>query len=154
MNRICSRCKKELAKPGRYLCPACEKQYYQEYRDRNRDKINAYQNARRDAIRRGKGQPVDGRRSWQGMDPRDEMDGYIQIARYIIKSQIRHYKSTLRKYARGKVEEADVLAIERELCSLYYAILTLHAVDLPALCRSMREEIGVNLDSDKKEVKV
>lgn len=144
MNRICSRCKKKLAKPGRYLCQACEKQYCQEWRDRNRDKINERQRARRDAIRRGKGQPVDGRRSWQGMDPRDEMDGYIQIARYIIKSQIRHYKSALREYARGKVEEADVLAIERELCSPYYAILTLHAVDLPALCKEMRREAGVD----------
>lgn len=144
MNRICSRCKKELAKPGGYRCRACEKQYYREYRARNRDKINAYQNARRDAIRHGNGQPVDGRRSWQGMDPRDEMDGYIQIARYIIKSQIRHYKSTLRKYACGKAEEADVLAIERELCSPYYAILTLHAVDLPALCKQMRREAGVD----------
>lgn len=144
MNRICSRCKKELAKPGGYLCRACEKQYYREYRARNRDKINAYQNARRDAIKHGNGQPVEGRRSWQGMDPRDEMDGYIQIARYIIKSQIRHYKSTLHKYALGKAEEADVLAIERELCSPYYAILTLHAVDLPALCKQMRREAGVD----------
>lgn len=144
MNRICSRCKKEPAKPGRYLCPACEKQYYQEYRARNRDKINVYQNARREAIRRSKGQPVEGRRSWQGMDPKDEMDGYLTIAEYIIKSQIRHYRSTLRKYALGKVEEADVLAIERELCSPYYAILTLQAVDLPALCKKMRREAGVD----------
>lgn len=141
MNRICSRCKKEPAKPGRYLCQACEKQYYQEYRARNRDKINAYQNARRYAMRRSKGQPVDGRRSWQCTDP---MDGYIQIAEYIIKSQIRHYKSALRKYARGKIDEADVLAIERELCSPYYAILTLHAVDLPALCKEMRRKAGVD----------
>lgn len=144
MNRICSRCKKELAKPGRYRCQACEKQYYREYRARNRDKINAYQNARRDAIRHGNGQPVEGRRSWQDRDHRDEMDGYIRIARYIIKSQISHYKSTLRKYACGKVEEADVLAIERELCSPYYAILTLHAVDLPALCKEMRRKAGVD----------
>lgn len=72
------------------------------------------------------------------------MDGYIRIARYIIKSQIRHYKSTLHKYALGKAEEADVLAIERELCSPYYAILTLHAVDLPALCKEMRRKAGVD----------
>lgn len=144
MNRICSRCKKKLAKPGGYRCQACEKQYYREYRARNRDKINAYQNARRDAMRRSKGQPVDGRRSRKGMDPRDEMDGYIKIARYIIKSQIKHYKSALRKYACGKVEEAEVLAIEHELCTPYYAILTLHAVDLPALCKQMRCEAGVD----------
>lgn len=142
MNRVCKRCRKKPVEPGRSLCPSCY-QYYQDYRAKNREKILERQRARREAIKRGE-LPLGGRRSWQGMDPKDEMDGYTQIARYIIKSQIRHYKSTLRKYALGKVEEADVLAIERELCSPYYAILTLHAVGLPALCKQMRREAGVD----------
>ena len=42
-----------------------------------------------------------------------------------------------------EIEEAEVQAIEHELCTPYYAALSLHRVDLPALCRSMREEAGL-----------
>lgn len=142
MNRVCKRCRKKPVEPGRSLCPSCY-QYYRDYRAKNHDKILERQRARREAIKRGE-LPLGSRRSWQGMDPKDEIDGYVQIARYIIKSQIRHYKSALRKYARGEIKESEVLAIEHEICTPYYAILTLQAVDLPALCKEMRHEAGVD----------
>lgn len=45
--------------------------------------------------------------------------------------------------ARGDATEAEVQAIEHELCTPYYAALSLHRVDLPALCKEMREEAGL-----------
>ena len=83
------------------------------------------------------------RLSWLRSDPHSIEDAYLMLAGYIVSSEIKHYKRALRKYAHGGITQEEVQQIEDEICTPYYATLTLYSMDLSALCRSMREEAGL-----------
>lgn len=68
---------------------------------------------------------------------------YVQLAACILRLAFDRYRRILCRCARGDATEAEVQAIEHELCTPYYAALSLHRVDLPALCKEMREEAGL-----------
>ena len=120
----------------------------------NRDRILATQQAYRERCKARRLEASSPEETEWIADPRSIDDAYVQLAACILRLAFDRYRRILCRCARGDATEAEVQAIKHELCTPYYAALSLHRVDLPALCRSMREEIGVNLDSDKKEVKV
>ena len=83
------------------------------------------------------------RLSWLRSDPHSIEDAYLMLAGHIVSSEIKRYKRALRKYAHGGITQEEVQQIEDEICTPYYATLTLYSMDLSALCRSMREEAGL-----------
>lgn len=73
------------------------------------------------------------------VDTKDIDDAYVRLAECIVRLMFDHYRNTIKSFSKGYVSESAVLAIEREICTPYYAILTMNSVDLPAVCKSIRE---------------
>ena len=109
----------------------------------NRDRILATQQAYRERCKARRLEASSPEETEWIADPHSIDDAYVQLAACILRLAFDHYRRILCRCARGDATEAEVQAIEHELCTPYYAALSLHRVDLPALCRSMREEAGL-----------
>ena len=131
----CKRCGAAAPDPKSGYCKMCKALYNHRYYQQNREKI-----LKKLAQERG---AIASRLYREPKDPSDSTDGYLMIAERVVASQFRRYRHALGKYARGELEAAAVRSIENEICTPYYVTLTLHKVDLPAVCRQMREEAGL-----------
>lgn len=76
---------------------------------------------------------------------RSQDDGYLSLAAAILKAQVSAYTRALQAYMlhyntwSEKEAEEEVLKIEEELLSPYYAILTLQAIDLQDYIKQQRK---------------
>lgn len=73
----------------------------------------------------------------------------VRLVEHVLKSEIQHYRDTLRQYAKAPVYSdrqkvaGELRTIEKDLCSEIYANLTMRLVDMRAFCNQMRREYGI-----------
>ena len=70
-------------------------------------------------------------------------DGYILLASAIVQGQMKSYCIALEKYDGCPEAMYQIKTLEREICTPYYAILTLNAIDLKQYCKDMRKKYDV-----------
>ena len=128
---------------SRYICKDCAAVQSHARYLANRDRILATQQAYRERCKARWLEASSPEETEWIADPRSIDDAYVQLAACILRLAFDRYRRILCRCARGDATEAEVQAIEHELCTPYYAALSLHRVDLPVLCQSMREEAGL-----------
>lgn len=69
----------------------------------------------------------------------------MRLAVIILQKQMERYRQALDQYARTRKDKflGQIRDIERELLTPYYAALSLHTVDLRAVCNELRQKAGL-----------
>ena len=69
----------------------------------------------------------------------------MRLAVIILQKQMERYRQVLDQYARTRKDKflGQIRDIERELLTPYYADLSLHTVDLRAVCNELRQKAGL-----------
>ena len=70
-------------------------------------------------------------------------DAYVRLASKIVREQMKSYRRVLEKYDGSPEAMYQIKTLEREICTPYYAILTLNAIDLKQYCKDMRKKYDV-----------
>lgn len=70
----------------------------------------------------------------------------MRLAVIILQKQMERYRQALDQYARTRKGKflGQIRDIERELLTPYYAALSLHTVDLRAVCNELRQKAGLS----------
>ena len=77
----------------------------------------------------------------------------MRLAVIILQKQMERYRQALDQYARTRKDKflGQIRDIERELLTPYYAALSLHTVDLRAVCNDLRQKAGLQKLEEKMQ---
>lgn len=70
-------------------------------------------------------------------------DAYVRLASKIVREQMNSYRRVLKDYDGSPESMYKIKTLELEICTPYYAILTLNALDLKQYCKDMRKKYDV-----------